>query len=380
MAGNPRTVARNDRLASLVSQKAVEMELSAVFAISATLTYSLCRIASPLGKSLGVMDIPSGPSGHKHHASPTPAVGGVILAWIAVITFLTLMPWTAVPGSYGPYVRIVSFAVVLASMVIGFFDDRRHIPAITRLILGTALSSLLLFLVPEFVVRRVAFPSIDFVAETGVLAFPFTVVCLLALKNAVNMADGRNGLLLGMAIIWSIFFIFHAPPSVVPILLSALACLLVLFAFNWRGKLFMGDCGSYGVASFFGILALSLHHNSFGTVRTAEIVILFLIPMLDTARLIFVRLASGHSPMAPDGRHLHHLLDRAVGWTRGWFIYMALVAVPIVVYHFFHNHGVQVIGAASLAYATVVLACSRSVDSQSSNPPVALASVPESAL
>ncbi len=335
------------------------MGLSAILILSAVLTYSLCRIATPLGTALGVMDIPSGPDGHKHHAQPTPAVGGVILVWVGTIIFLFMMPWTLLPGSYGPYVRIVSFASVCISMLIGFFDDRGHIPAVTRLILGLTVSALLLFLVPEFVVRRVEFPSINFVLETGVLAFPFTVVCLLALKNAINMADGRNGLLLGMAIIWTLFFINHAPAPLAQMLIAVLASLVVLFAFNWRGKLFMGDCGSYGLAAFFGTLALALHQNSFGDITTAEIVLLFLIPVLDTSRLIVTRIAHGQSPLSPDGRHLHHLLDGAIGWKRGWVVYMTLVAAPLSFYNFFHHTGVQVIVLTSLIYAIVVLACSK---------------------
>lgn len=176
------------------------------------------------------------------------------------------------------------------------------------------------------------------------------------------MADGRNGLMLGMAIIWNVFFLYHAHPQMALAMTGTLASLTVLFMFNWRGKLFMGDCGSYGVASYFGILALYLHNNVFGTVTSAEVILLFLVPVLDTSRLIFVRLLNGHCPMAADGRHFHHLLENAIGWTRGWFVYMALVAVPLATYQVSEGFGMQIILGAIAAYALVVWLCIRKID------------------
>lgn len=242
-------------------------------------------------------------------------------------------------------------------MLIGFFDDRKHIPATWRLVFGTGISTLLLVLIPKLQLRQVYFPSIGLSVTTGIFALPFTVICLLALKNAVNMADGRNGLLLGMAIIWNIFFLFHALPVMVFPLLGILACLVVVFVYNWRGKLFMGDCGAYWIATYFGILALYLHKDSFGTVRSAEVVLLFLLPVLDTIRLIVVRLKAGRSPLAADGQHFHHLLDEAIGWTRGWFVYMALMVMPIAAYQVMQGQGAAIILAASILYAVAVWLC-----------------------
>ena len=35
--------------------------------------------------------------------------------------------------------------------------------------------------------------------------------------------------------------------------------------------------------------------------------------------------------MAPDHHHLHHYLDRFVGWKAGLPVYLAMVAIPIVI-------------------------------------------------
>lgn len=327
------------------------------FLLGATLTAALCRFALPLGRWLGVIDEPVGSNGHKSHPHPTPAVGGVIIAVVSLFLFFSSMPWSIPEDTRGRFIRAAALWTVMVVMLIGFFDDRRHIPAVLRLGLGIAVYSTLLLLVPQLQLQRVEFVSIGLSMTTGILALPFTVLCLLALKNAINMADGRNGLLLGMAIIWSIFFLLHAVPHIFPTLLGVLGGFLVLLAYNWRGKLFMGDCGSYGLATYFGILALSLHKDTYGSVRTAEVVLLFLIPVLDTSRLIIERIAQKKSPLAPDGQHLHHLLERATGWTTGWWLYMALIAIPLVIYQFLPGQGIPIILVSFAAYALVIRLC-----------------------
>lgn len=325
--------------------------------LGAGLTTLLCSYATAIGQSLGVMDIPTGESGHKRHASATPAVGGLISAAVASVIFFTSLSYSSPPYTGRPFDKFTFFAVVLANMLVGFLDDKKHIPASKRLFFGTISSAFLLLMIPELQVHQVSFPSISLTFSTGIFALPFTILCLLALKNAVNMADGRNGLLLGMSIIWNTFFLFHALPQMIPSLLAILACLVVLFHFNWRGKLFMGDCGSYGIATYFGILTLYLHKDTFGTVRSAEVILLFLVPVIDTARLIIVRLANGQSPLSPDGQHFHHLLEKAFGWKRGWAIYMALIIAPLIIYQILAGQGVPIILAATAIYALLVWLC-----------------------
>ncbi|MCZ8371092.1 MAG: MraY family glycosyltransferase [Porphyrobacter sp.] len=332
----------------------------ALFSLSAALTFALCRVAAPLGQWLGVIDTPSasGSGGHKRHADPTPAVGGVILAIVGVTLSLALLPYTKDIAPHLFNTRLLASAAVVGAMVIGFVDDRAHLRPSVRLLLAAIFAVALLLLVPQYRIERVEFPSIGVTLDTGIWALPFTAICLVALKNAINMADGRNGLILGLSLIWITFFLLHATPAIFPVLVVVSAALLVLFAFNVRGKLFMGDCGAYGIATLFGICALSLHNQNYGTIRTAEVVLLFLMPVLDTLRLILVRLLSGQSPLAPDGRHLHHLLDEAIGWRRGWAVYMVLAAAPIMAYQLIDGYGVHIISVATLAYAIVVLALS----------------------
>ncbi len=58
-------------------------------------------------------------------------------------------------------------------------------------------------------------------------------------------------------------------------------------------------------------------------------VLWFLVPMLDCARLIVSRLLQGKSPFVADRNHLHHLLSQRISSKKALLCYFALVGVPI---------------------------------------------------
>ena len=330
-----------------------------IFAMSAVVTAWVACASAKLGEFLGVMDVPSGDGGHKRHQKPVPAVGGVILAMIGTLVLMVSFPWSDFPDATGRFIRFVSLAVILAAMLIGFADDRRNLSAPLRLGVSLFLLTALLLLVPKMIVRSFAFPSLGMSFDLGIMALPFTILCMLGLKYAVNMADGRHGVLLGRSLIWASFFIFHAKPHMLPTMWGVMACILVLFVFNCRGRLFMGDCGAYGIAIYFGINTLAMHSQAYGDIRSAEAVLLFFVPVIDAVRLILLRLARGQSPMSADNSHLHHLLDDALGWRRGWFVYMALVALPLVAYQLLPGRGIQIIAIAFGFYGAVIWYCTK---------------------
>jgi len=95
------------------------------------------------------------------------------------------------------------------------------------------------------------------------------------------------------------------------------------------GKLFLGDAGTYGIGAFVGLATIWVHRSNIG-LHTIDVVIMFMIPAIDMTRLFVFRLLSGRHPFSADHNHLHHYLDRSIGWAYGRQIYYALVACPIV--------------------------------------------------
>ena len=97
---------------------------------------------------------------------------------------------------------------------------------------------------------------------------------------------------------------------------------------KYPSKIIMGDGGSYFLGfifASFGILAstnLNQNYNldRFSTNIFLPVTILAL-PLFDMARVIFMRILNGLSPLYPDRRHLHHkILDRGLSHNKTVFI------------------------------------------------------------
>lgn len=341
---------------------------SAVFLAGLLSSAILVIFARQIGSILGVIDFPVDPTtpefqSHKRHTSPVPAVGGIII-------MISSMLVTALYGYLNPppNARLKDYAViafaVFVTMILGFLDDRKHIPALRRLQICTLIFTLMILALPQIVINSLPIELFGMHIPLGILAIPFTLACIIGFQNAVNMADGRNGLVLGLGIFWTLHFHVHVPSYLLPLIWGLFATIVVVFIANIRGKLFLGDCGSYGIATVFSVIALYLYTSDDGSFRRLEapgIVLTFLLPFLDLFRLVFERMKAGRSPFAADENHLHHLLDASIGWAWGWWVYMALAITPAIIYHFTQRFPALTIGLAMIAYAMAVILARRRI-------------------
>lgn len=276
---------------------------------------------------LGVVDHP-GAQEHKSHAAPTPLVGGLVALPPAIAILLLQFYQEGMSSTHGASYLALAFAT-FSSLIVGFFDDRRHIPALFRLIICSGIFGVAISIRPEFVVSALDIQGISLKIELGLLAIPFSVFCLLAFQNAVNMADGRNGLVGGVAIIWLLSLLSYGWHPLTLAIVSLTIGLFIALGANLGGRLFLGDAGTYGIGAFVGLATIWVHRSNIG-LHTIDVVIMFMIPVLDMARLFIFRIFQGRHPFSADHNHLHHYLDRSIGWTYGRNIYYVLVASPIL--------------------------------------------------
>lgn len=276
---------------------------------------------------LGVVDHP-GAQEHKAHAAPTPLVGGLVALPPAIAILMLQCFQEGISSTHAAAYLALAFAS-LCSLIVGFFDDRRHIPAQVRLIICSGIFGVAISIRPEFVVSALDLQGIGFKIELGLLAIPFSVFCLLAFQNAVNMADGRNGLVAGMAIIWLLALLSYGWHPLTLAIVSLTIGLFIALGANLGGRLFLGDAGTYGIGAFVGLATIWIHRSNIG-LHTIDVVIMFMIPVLDMARLFLSRVLAGHHPFSADHGHLHHYLDKSIGWMIGRKIYYVLVAAPIL--------------------------------------------------
>ena len=276
---------------------------------------------------LGVVDHP-GSQEHKSHAAPTPLVGGLVALPPAIAILLLQFFQEGMSSAHAASYLALAFAT-LSSLIVGFLDDRRHIPALLRLMICSGIFGVAMSIRPDFVVSALDLQGLSFTIELGLLAIPFSVFCLLAFQNAVNMADGRNGLVGGVAIIWLLALLSYGWHPLTLAIVSLTIGLFIALGANLGGRLFLGDAGTYGIGAFVGLATIWIHLSNIG-LHTIDVVIMFMIPVLDMARLFVLRIFHGRHPFSADHNHLHHYLDRSIGWTYGRKIYYALVACPII--------------------------------------------------
>lgn len=285
------------------------------------------RNASRLGRAFGLLDFPDLSGGRKQHANVTPLVGGLAVA-LSVLAGTALVYFGA-DNSRSVEAHLAMFAFAVAGMyLIGLTDDRFALGPKIRLALAFLVLLLVVLYAPDFSLPFLRFSWSGNTWFLNNLGDGFVLLCLVGLLNAVNMADGKNGLVTGMCLIWGAVLLVHSPALLTPVLTATLVALAVVMAFNMRGRLFLGDGGSYALSGIFGLLAIYVYNHEFAAFRADHVAALFAVPVFDTIRLMSVRAARGQSPFAGDRDHLHHHLALRWGWPRGLYVYLALVAMP----------------------------------------------------
>jgi UDP-GlcNAc:undecaprenyl-phosphate GlcNAc-1-phosphate transferase len=277
--------------------------------------------ASALGSWLSVIDQPGGE--HKTHSIPTPLVGGMAIATpflLACALELWQSPESLLHGAL--------LLAVGAAFLLGYFDDRAPMSSRFRLLAGTALALACVTMVPSFVVEAFNFAFLSEPISLQPFAILFSVLVIVGLMNAVNMADGTNGLACGLCLIWTLFFLVFAPPEVYGVLVVLAVSTFVTLIFNLRGKLFLGDSGSYALGLTISLLSIYVYNNAIGTLHADVVVVWFLVPVVDCLRLMTIRACERRSPTSPDTNHLHHRLHRLVPRSYALLIYWLLVAIP----------------------------------------------------
>ena len=305
-----------------------------------------CSFAGPVGRLLGVIDYPDG--GRKSHARPTPMVGGIALMVPLLLVALVEGPLQA--GNAEIFHSLLLVGGVF--LVLGWYDDRHHIRPAVRLLISTALFGAVVLLQPGLALTAL---DLGVIIPLGILAFPFTVLCLVGLQNAINMADGMNGLLIGLSIFWTVCLLLYAPPHLLLYLTFMLLGLLILLLYNVAGALFLGDAGSYTIGGTIGVLMLYSYENANGALPAFTVVLWLIVPVVDCLRVMTTRMLQGLSPLDADKNHLHHRLARHWRWPICLGIYLTIVIIPGFIGALWPELSIAMIAVALLSYGAALM-------------------------
>jgi UDP-GlcNAc:undecaprenyl-phosphate GlcNAc-1-phosphate transferase len=292
-------------------------------AILATLL--VCLNAEAIGRRFGVMAVPDGR--RKTHAVPTPQLGGV-----AIFSGFSLFLLGSIFLTKGASADPILMAMLLAAgslALVGFVDDRHEVPPVLRILLLLISMAIAFALDPGLLSPSLHWYSFGVVSIPVWAYVPLMGVTAIGLVNSVNMADGQNGLVGSMFVVWSacLALVSHGTLAMAAGTLCA-AC-LVFLAFNIQGKIFLGDCGSYGVTFALGLMVTLAHARGYLPLET--VIVWFFIPVVDCLRLIITRPLRGRSLFQGGRDHFHHRLVDSMGLRLSVVVYIGAVMLSSVI-------------------------------------------------
>ena len=296
---------------------------AATVVLAALAAYFLTPVARRLALRWGAVDLPSP---RKVHAQPTPRLGG--LAVFAGFCF----PWTGfylldnrVTLTFQSYDRL--FAALLlgagAMLALGVYDDLKGLTPLRKLAVQVVVATGLYLLGYRIVVLSIPF---DGALELGGWSLPVSVLWMVGETNAINLLDGIDGLATGVTacIALALALINILAGNIVVALLTlclAGACLGFLPHNFSPARIFLGDSGSLSLGMILaGIGIISLFKAATATLLAVPL-ILFGLPLFDTASVVVGRAWRGAPLLKADKTHVHHRL-LALGWTQKQAAYL----------------------------------------------------------
>lgn len=252
---------------------------------------------------------------NKHGISQSGAsrLGGVTVCGISIILYV-FGSYSGVINAQNPNAPAIAWFTFIACMMIGLTDDFKSnfFSPEFRLISTVLIFSLCLGLWSSLIPKSLGLPFLD-----ALLAIPFvgwflTVVFCIGFVNAINMADGANGLMPGTMTL--AFIVFYLETDLLVYAVFMTSCGLFTIFNVISGRLFLGDAGAYGIGSVLVISGLYLFSEKIFS--AAFLAVLFAYPCIDILVTVGRRLIARRPILLPDMGHLH---NRVHACFKGWF-------------------------------------------------------------
>ena len=209
-----------------------------------------------------------------------------------------------------------------------------------RLVALFSVYAIVLIGVPELIPSSLGIAAVDSVMSLPVVGLLLTVIFCVGFLNAINIADGANGLVPGIALLsFYLFSLLDNSPVWSYLVIGFgifLICNLIL------GRLFLGDAGAYGAACLLSFGGLLLVHK--GQASPWLLAATLAYPCLEMLVSMGRRALLGNSMFLPDNHHLHNRLHmffrrylRGSGWpsaATGISITLATSGLSLALYYF----------------------------------------------
>ena len=314
-----------------------------LFLVALLATLLATPLAKCIAQHLGAIDKPDE---RRINKVPIPRMGGIGIALGLVVAVAVQVAGTKLlgwPTVFVPHMQLqgVDYKLLTVAVVIvfltGAIDDVRNLKPRQKL-LGQVLAACVAA-ASGLVIGNVANPFTAELIPIGWLAYPITVVYLVAFTNVINLIDGLDGLAAGITAIScaAMFYLSYEAHQIDAAVLACIlaGCCLGFLRYNFNpASIFMGDCGSNMLGFLLGVIALlGVNRVAAATTLIVPLVIAG-VPIIDTFAAI-VRRRRGHTAISQaDTGHIQHRLikqgfdqKQAALMIYGWSILLAAGAI-----------------------------------------------------
>jgi UDP-GlcNAc:undecaprenyl-phosphate/decaprenyl-phosphate GlcNAc-1-phosphate transferase len=297
------------------------------FLVAATIAWLLVPLSERLARRIGAIDYPRD---RGLHDIPTPKLSGV-----AILVGVEVAGWIWLPTDGETRSILIGAAAIAA---VGVIDDVFDLPAWAKLLGQTGAA-----LIPVLGGVRVDALTLPFIGgfELGWVAYPATVLGIVAVANVINLIDGVDGLAAGVCAISALTFAAIA----LSLDRTAAGILAALTAGGALGFLrhgfppassFMGDTGSNLLGYLLATAAVQGALKTNAVVALLFPLIVLAVPILDTGFVVAKRLKYRQPIYQADTWHFHHRMAnigfshrRTLAYLYGWTIVMAALALAL---------------------------------------------------
>ena len=247
--------------------------------------------------------------------------GGVVYAAVIMVAALILDNLDFV--EFSNFSPIVATAILVS--ILGFYDDFIEISAFNKYIVLTFLILMLLYTNATLPIIQNLNGYLGIYQIGFIPGLIFTSFVYLSIMNAINLTDGIDGYLAIFSISFfsSMLFTNHINEfytlTSVAIIIIGSSSMFIRYNFHKGKKLFVGDAGSlfigFWIATYLITYITSAPTSNLVDVFSINVenipviaISMISIPVLDTLRVMLVRISNKTSPFAADRNHLHHIL------------------------------------------------------------------------
>ena len=289
-----------------------------LFVVSMVVAIAATPMARRLAWRLGSVDMPGG---RRINCRPLPRMGGIAV-FIALACGLLVEFVGSVMGVWPTSISLVNSRNVgldYPKLVLGFcmifltglLDDRFSLSPKQKLFGQIVAASVAVS--GGLIIDVVVNPFANTAIELGWVAYPITVVYLVAYTNIFNLIDGLDGLASGIACIaglsmWIISTMAgHLDAAALAIMLAGATLGFLRYNFN-PASIILGDSGSLLIGFVLGSISLMSVQRVAGLTSIIVPLVIAGIPIIDTFSAIVRRGRAHVSIGQADKGHIHHRL------------------------------------------------------------------------